>query len=326
MRAWRYLGGGKPLTLEDVPEPTAGPGQVVVKLAAAGLCHSDLHILSGQFPFPAPLTLGHEGAGVIEAVGDGVSTVAVGDRVAVYGGVGCGQCKLCGAGREHICENRGHVGLQADGCFADKIGCPELAVVPLPDNVSFEAGAVAVDAVLTPYHGLKTVGKLQAGERCAIFGIGGLGHNAVQIAKHLGAWVAAIDPSEAKREMALQAGADVALPDAGSLFNTIDIAGDFVGVEASILGAQLSLSVGGRMVLCGLGSMQAPLIAARFGAQEVAILGSFWGSRQEVVEILDLISAGKLDPVYETHDIETITDQVHRLENGEVAGRVVLHV
>lgn len=326
MRAWRFIGGGQPLECQQLPDPVAGHGEVVVRVRMAGLCHSDLHIVHGQFPYKAPLTLGHEGAGVIASVGSGVQDLTVGDRVAVYGGAPCGRCKLCLAGRTNICPDRGHAGLDNDGSFADFVSCPAVAVVPLPDGVSFAAGAVATDAVLTPFHALNAVGRLQRGERIGIFGIGGLGHNAVQIARHLGAEVIAIDPSESKRALALAAGADAAHPDASSLMGSLDIAADFVGVESSILSAVMAIAAGGRVVLAGLGALQANVFTARFGIHEIAILGTFWGTRDELIECLDLIDDGVIDPLYEIHPLDTVNEQIDRLTRGEVNGRVVLEV
>src|SRR5688500_16576311 len=110
MRAWRFVGGNKPLEMEELPIPQPGPGEAVVKVGAAGLCHSDLHIIEGQFPFPAPLTLGHEGAGEVSAIGDGVTNVSVGDSVAIYGPNSCDECDTCKSGRENLCTASQNVG------------------------------------------------------------------------------------------------------------------------------------------------------------------------------------------------------------------------
>lgn len=324
MRAWRFVGPRKPLERADLPDPVAGPGEAVVRVRAAGLCHSDLHLIDGSFPFPAPLTLGHEGAGEVAEIGEGVTNVSVGDAVAVYGPNSCGACGPCKGGRENLCESNARVGLGIDGSFADMLVCRATSLIPIPDGVSFEAAAVATDAILTPYHGLHSMARVRSGERVAVFGLGGLGLNAVQIARTLGANVTAIDPVESKRNAALACGASAVAADGNALAGQMDVAADFVGVEDSMRQAQMAVKAGGRVLLVGLGSPMGPLLAYRFGAQEISILGAFWGTRAELVDCLDLVQLQKVKPAVEVHALDGVNEQIERLQAGEVLGRVAL--
>lgn len=326
MKAWRFTGTGRPLEAAEVDPVGPGPGQVRVAVEAAGLCHSDLHVLDGQFPAPAPLTLGHEGAGTVEAVGPGVERdrAAPGDRVAILGWVPCGGCATCRVGRPTLCRATERAGLSVDGCFAEYWTGPAEACVPLPDEVDFVAGAVAVDAVLTPYHALATVGRLQAGETVAVIGLGGLGLHAVQVAVALGARVLAADPDESTHAAALAGGADRVVGAGGALVASSDLALDCVGVTGSLLDAQLAVRPGGRSVVVGLATMQGPLLSVRLAVDETAVLGSFWGSHDELRAVLALVAAGRVRPVVEVHPLDDLPAQVERLRRGEVLGRVAL--
>lgn len=324
MRAWRFVGDGLPLAETQLPRPEPGPGEVVVEVRAAGLCHSDLHVLDGDFGFTPPLTLGHEGAGVVAAIGVGIDDLAIGDRVAVFGADECGTCPPCLANQPNLCPDRRHVGLDIDGCFAEFVLATRAAVVPLPDGVTFADGAACCDAVLTSFHALRTIGGVRDGERVAIFGIGGLGHNAVQIAVDAGAEVVAIDPDEDKRRLASVAGAAEVLPDGTSLHHAVDVAADFVGNEQTLAEAQQAVRIGGRVVVVGLQAPKATLVSLRLAAHETALLGAYWGTRAEFNECLALVAADRIRPLIETHALHTINDQVERLRQGRVAGRVIL--
>ena len=327
MRAWRYTKPKSPLERHELPEPEPGPGEVVVKVRAAGLCHSDLHILDEDWPGATertPLTMGHEGAGDVHSVGEGVTSVSVGDRVAVYGAWPCGTCVTCRSGKTSICPDRGQTGIGLDGSFADYVLAREVGVVRIPDGVSYEMAAVATDAVITPYHALITVGRIEPGEEVAVIGLGGLGLNGVQIAAARGARVIAVDPVESKRAAALERGAAEALPDLSPIQGRADMVVDFVGAETTLLAAQMAVRAGGRVVVVGLGPMMAQFIPIKLVVAETALLGSYWGTREELVECLDMIATGKVVPIVESHPLDTVNEQVDRLRAGQVLGRVVL--
>ena len=332
MRAARYF-GPHDFRLVEIDRPAPERGEVLLRVRAAGLCHSDLHIIFdelGGFPVPAPLTLGHEICGEAVELGEGVTGIELGRRYAVFGPVGCGNCAYCRVGRDNLCINSRWMGLARDGGYADYVSVPAQALVAVPQAVPDAVAAVATDAVLTSYHALLTVGHLQPGEGVAILGVGGLGLNAVQIASAFGAVVLALDIDERKLELARQQGAAVTLdsrqldPQNPPLDRPITLVADFVGNDQTKLLAQQLVARGGRVVLVGLGSVGGPLLGLRDVADEIAILGSFWGTRQELATVLDLIARGIIRPRVETHPLDEILTWVERLRAGEVESRVAL--
>lgn len=332
MRAARFFGPGD-FRLVEIERPSPGPGEVLLRVRAAGLCHSDLHIIHdelGGYPIPTPLTLGHEIAGEAVEAGPGVDPSLLGRRFAIFGPAGCGQCAFCRAGRDNLCTESLAIGLARDGGYAEFVVVPAHALVPVPDGVGDAEAAVATDAVLTSFHALTHVARLQPGETVVIIGAGGLGLNAIQVAKSLGAYVVALDVQPRKLELARQFGADLALdsrsvdPEKPLLDRRIDVVGDFVGNDATKLLAQRLVGRGGRVVLVGLGSVGGPLLGLRVVADEVAILGSSWGTRAELATVLDLIGRGILRPPVETHPLDEILAWVQRLREGAVEHRVAL--
>jgi len=326
MKAWRFIAAGKPLELHDVQDPQPEPGEVVVEIQAAGLCHSDLYTLDGRWPTPAPLTLGHEGAGRISAIGADVPGLRVGDMVAVHGANACLQCPQCRRGRTNLCEREERMGLTVDGMFTEFARCKANSIIPVPDGVPVEAAAIATDAILTPYHALSSVGQLRSGERVAIFGLGGLGVHATQLARVLGASeVVGVDPDPRKRAQAAGFGVTEVLAEGQRLADQrVDLALDLVGSQDTILAAQHAVQNGGRVVVVGLTSDEAPLVALRYGAQELALLGAFWGTESELRSCLDLLADGAIRAVFETAPLDTVNEQVDRLRRGEIAGRMAL--
>jgi len=332
MRAARYF-GPRDFRLVEVERPVPARGEVLLRVRAAGLCHSDLHIIFdelGGFPIPAPLTLGHEICGEAVELGEGVTGVEIGRRYAVFGPVGCGNCGFCRSGHDNLCSESRWMGIARDGGYADYVAVPVQALVPVPEGVSDAEAAVATDAVLTSYHALLTVGRLQPGEGVAVIGVGGLGLNAVQLASALGAVVLALDIDDRKLELARQHGAAVTLdsrqldPQKPPLDRPVTLVADFVGNDQTKLLAQQLVARGGRVVLVGLGSVGGPLLALRDISDEVAILGSFWGTRAELATVLDLIARGIVRPRVETHPLDEILSCVERLRAGQVEGRIVL--
>ncbi|MCX7623969.1 MAG: zinc-binding dehydrogenase [Thermomicrobium sp.] len=330
MRAARYF-GPRDFRLVEVERPVPARGEVLLRVRAAGLCHSDLHIIYdelGGYPIPAPLTLGHEICGEAVELGEGVSDIELGRRYAVFGPVGCGHCRYCRSGRDNLCSESRWMGIARDGGYAEYVTVPAQALVPVPERVGDAEAAVATDAVLTSYHALVTVGRLEPGQGVAVIGVGGLGLNAVQIASALGAVVLALDIDERKLELARQHGAAVVLdsrqldPQKPPLDRPISLVADFVGNDQTKLLAQQLVERGGRVVLVGLGSVGGPLAALRDIAEEIAVLGSFWGTRLELATVLDLIARGIVRPRVETHPLDEILTWVERLRAGAVEGRV----
>jgi propanol-preferring alcohol dehydrogenase len=330
MQAWRFVGPHQALARQEVERPRPGPGEIVVRVRAAGVCHSDLHVLEGIAPFPTPMTLGHEGAGTVEELGPGVTGLQPGQLVALYGPNAEGDCRFCRVGQENLCPSGPPIGLGIDGCYAEYVRCRARSAIPVPAGVTPEQAAVATDAVLTPYHALKSVGELRAGETAVLIGLGGLGLNAVEIARLLGAYVIAIDlvPDKLERARALGAHETVDGRDAAAVQTLAerlpDLVADFVGVEQTTRTAQQIVRPGGRVVLVGLGATSGPLLTFRYGVNQIATLGSFWGTSQELREVLDLIARGALRPPVSTAPLSAVNDVLDRLRRGEVDGRVAL--
>lgn len=302
------MGIGKPIELHEVPVPEPRSGEVLVKVAACGVCASDVHVADGSLPSRAapPVTMGHEASGTIVAIGQAVTTKAVGERVTIYAGKPCGTCRDCRTtGAVEDCQAPLTMGVDFDGAWADYVVMPASACVTLPDAVPFDQGAILADAVATPFNAVVETGGVKPGERVAIVGIGGLGTHAVQIARLAGAsFIAAVDPLPAARERALALGADAAFePDgAGAAIRGatggegVDVAFDFVGANAALKIAVSSLGKGGRAVVVGVGGEPITLgPSIMFAFRRTQLRGSY-GYATRHLEILGrLVASGRLD-------------------------------
>jgi 2-desacetyl-2-hydroxyethyl bacteriochlorophyllide A dehydrogenase len=195
----------------DLPEPEPGPGEVVVRVRACGVCGSDNFLQAGGFASVLPIVPGHEAAGVVAALGPGVDTVAVGQPAALYYIRHCGTCRWCRAGRPNLCLTVERMGVDFDGAFAELVVLPQENVIPVDPDMSPAATAVLTDAVATPYHALTRIARAAAGETVVVFGVGGLGSNGVQLAAHLGCRVIAVSRSTEKLELATELGAEVTI-------------------------------------------------------------------------------------------------------------------
>lgn len=262
MKAVRLTAIGQPLALQEIPEPSVGPGDVLVRIKAAGICHSDAHYRAGvSSTGPLPQTLGHEIAGVVEAVGAGVTRVRPGDRVCLHYLVTCGQCHHCNRGQEQFCVQGQMLGKHRDGGYAELIAVPERGVVHLPDEIPFEQGAIMMCSSATSFHALRK-GRLAAGETVAVFGAGGLGMSAIQLARGLGALaVYAVDINPAKLALAERFGAvpvDASRSDPVAEVKRltggrgVDVALELIGLPATMRQAVQALGIQGRAVLAGI--------------------------------------------------------------------------
>jgi 2-desacetyl-2-hydroxyethyl bacteriochlorophyllide A dehydrogenase len=262
MRAVRLTDVGQPLETQEVPLPPLGSDDVLVRVHAAGICHSDAHYRAGTSPVgELPITLGHEVAGVIERTGAQVNHVSVGDRVGIHYLVTCGECHYCRLGHEQFCIRGQMIGKHRDGGYAEYIVVPAQSVVPLPSAISFEAGAVMMCSTATAFHALRK-GRLQPGETVAVFGAGGLGMSAIQLARAFGALqVYAVDIDAGRLALAGQLGAvpvDAAQHDPvaeiGHLTGGegVDVALELIGLPETMQQALHSLRIMGRAVLVGI--------------------------------------------------------------------------
>ncbi|MBW2313448.1 MAG: alcohol dehydrogenase catalytic domain-containing protein [Deltaproteobacteria bacterium] len=307
MKAVRLYEGPE-VRVEDVLEPEVGPGQIRVAVEAAGLCGTDLHAARGHLPVPGlPVIMGHEGAGIVEAVGAGVSEFGAGDRVLILPSETCGNCPACQDGHLGLCPAARIFGMARDGTFAEKIAVPASCALPLPDGIAFEHGAILADAVATAYHAVATRAGITGGERIAVLGCGGVGHHAILLARLLGAkTIVAADASPGSLRRAEEAGADATVDvSSGNARKAIreaaggggpDLVIEYVGKKASVELAMASVARGGRVIVGGVG-MESPALGplVSFVGREIGVLGSMGYTRAELDRVVELTATGRLD-------------------------------
>jgi threonine dehydrogenase-like Zn-dependent dehydrogenase len=329
MRAARYRRAERSLRVEDVPVPVPGPSEVLVRVMACGICLSDVHLLDGSLRTPLEvLTPGHEASGVIARVGAHVPTVwRPGARVVLTGGKACGVCANCARGHgQGACLDFHIMGFHYDGAWAEYIVVPYTSLTPIPHALPFEQAAILADAVSTPYAGLVDRGGLRPGEAVGLWGIGGLGVHAVQIARMVGAApIIAVDPLPAARERALAAGADAALdPTADDVPARIreltgglgvDVAVDLVGANAVLAQAAASLGRNGRVVMIGLSPEPVQLgPGVVFGVRSHALLGHLGYRKEHLDQLVTLVSHGRLDVSASISDVMPLEDVARGVE------------
>ncbi|GAA1448870.1 alcohol dehydrogenase catalytic domain-containing protein [Leifsonia poae] len=333
MRAAVAIAFDKPLIIEDRPVPRPGPGQVLVRLEACGLCHTDIHAIRGDWPVKPdlPFVPGHEGVGIIEQLGDGVRARTVGQRVAMpWLGYACGECRYCIDGRENLCEQQRNTGYAVDGGYAEYALADARFAVPVPDDVSPFDAAPLTCAGVTTYAAIKAA-KVVPGERVAVFGVGGLGHLAVQYARLVGAQVTAIDVTDAKLELALELGADhvVNALDVDPVQALTHVGGADVAVVLAVAPtvfaqAFASLNRGGRLILVSLpadGALTVPVFDTVL--KGISIIGSIVGTRQDLVEVFALHAAGRTRVVAMPRSLENVNEAVDDVLSGEIPARLV---
>jgi len=326
----------QPLRIEDVPVPEAGPGQLLVKIAACGVCHTDLHAARGDWPVkPAPPFIpGHEGVGHVVAVGKGVDFVREGDRVGIpwlYSA--CGHCEHCMGGWETLCETQQNTGYSVNGSFAEYAVADARYVGHLPAGVDFIDIAPVLCAGVTVYKGLKTT-ETRAGQWVVISGIGGLGHMAVQYARAMGMNVAAVDVDDAKLALASRLGATVTVnarhtDPAAYLKKEIGGAHGALVTAVSPKAFEQALGMirrGGTMSLVGLPPGDFPLDIFGMVLNGITVRGSIVGTRLDLQESLDFAAAGKVRATVSTDRLENINAIFERMEQGGIEGRVVLEM
>lgn len=306
MKAARFYEPHQPLRVESVPVPEIGPDELLVAVRACGMCGSDVHFWEGSLPLArTPLILGHEPAGVATRVGEAVQGWSEGDRVAVKGGLSCGACDFCRSGRHVLCAQAQVLGVHTDGAFAEYLKVKPAMLMRLPDHVPFEQGAIISDALATPFHALTGRGHLAPGESVAVFGCGGLGIHAVQIARLCGASkIIAVDIRPAALERARRVGADIVIdasreepyPRILELTGGVDLAVECIGQAETVRQAARSLRRGGRAVVVGLGPERLQLFQVNMLAfWEISLIGSFGSAGDECERLLALVASGRLD-------------------------------
>jgi alcohol dehydrogenase, propanol-preferring len=319
-----------PVAVVEVPIPEPAPGHVLVKMEACGICHSDLFIAGMEKPPLLPLVLGHEGIGRVEKIGPGVNSVSLGDRVGItFLASSCGACEWCRSGRERFCPRQTNSGYTVQGVLAGYASICAQHLVRVPDTLAAAVAAPLCCAGWTAYHAVREAG-LQPGNTLAIFGMGGLGHLAVQYARHAQLRVVAVDVSEEKLALAREVGAEVTVlaENAGRSLQKdrggVDAAVVFTASTAAIGQALRSLKRCGTLVLVGLahGSFEMPVVDTVL--KGITIRGSFLGTREDLEHVFRLAAEGAVRPRIERHTIDEAPELLQRMHRGELVGRAVV--
>ncbi len=334
MKAAVFHGPGKSLQVEDVPVPRLEKGDVLVRTAACGVCATDLHYMHGTPTFKKPpLILGHEVSGLVEEVSDGVVGYSEGEGVLVPAVLSCGSCANCRDGRDNICERMAMVGNDIDGGFAEFLRVPARTLFKLPAELPLQESAVISDALSTPFHAVKNRGMVRAGDLVAIFGCGGVGLNAVQIAAAFGATVVAVDIDDRKLELAKRLGAsatfnskemDVVKEIKSLTGGRVDIAFEIVGRPEVLELAFSSVKTGGRLVSVGSSERNWDFRVGRLMYREMSVVGSLGCRSSEYPRIIEMVRSGrlKLDPVISCKlPLEEVNMALQNLEAGTALGR-----
>lgn len=321
---------GKPLVLRDVDRPTIGPRDILLEVKACGICYTDLRVADALGGPALPLIPGHEAVGTVAAVGAEVTEVAPGDRIGAHAHFTCGHCVYCGSGEEEACTTGFSrlAGVSLNGGYAEYMRLPATHAIPIPDTLAFTDAAPFFCAGLTVYAALKN-GHLQPGQRVAIVGIGGLGHLAIPIARAMGGEVYAVTGSPDKSDFARARGAAFAgsatevaaelgrLGGAHVILNTANTL-DVVGALASSVATQ------GSIVLAAADGATLPIPPYLFTARQLRVIGSFFGSRQDVRDVIALAGRHGIRPVIETYPLAEVNHAHARLRANTVRYRAVL--
>ena len=335
MRAVRFSGAGEPLVVEDVDPPRPGPGEVVLDVAAAGVCGTELHFLDGLLtPARTPITLGHEVAGVVAELGEGVSAVAVGDRVAVHYLHACHRCRWCTAGDDHLCDAPlGFLAFASDGGFAEQLAVPASSVVPVPDGVDLPTAATLCCSGTTALHAVEVAG-VAAGAEAVVYGVGGVGLALVQVLRETGARVTAVARSAERLALARSLGAavtvDASAQDVAAAVREAtggrgaDVVFELVGTKETGAAALAALGKRGTLVYVGYSFDRVEIDPLAMVVPEQRIVTSVGNRRAELVAALDLAARGRLVTTVTEHPLADAARVLDDLRAGRVVGRAVL--
>jgi alcohol dehydrogenase, propanol-preferring len=323
----------QPLRIEDIAKPEPGPGQVVVKIETSGLCHTDIHAAHGDWPVKPtpPFVPGHEGVGLVEQIGLGVAGLREGDRVAVpWLGWACGYCEYCASGRETLCPDQRNTGYSVDGCYAEYVLADAAYVGRVPDGVDPLDAAPLSCAGITTYKAVKVSGA-RSSDLVAVFGIGGLGHLAVQYARIAGASVAAVDLVDSKLELARELGAqhtvNAAVEDPAEAIQALGGADAAICLAVSPKACEQafkSLKPGGTLVFVGLPAdnyVRLPIFETVL--QGITVVGSIVGTRVDLAETFELHDDGRTRVVRETRQLDDVNEAFEQIEKGAVDARLI---
>jgi alcohol dehydrogenase, propanol-preferring len=328
---------GKPVEFTEVPTPEPAAGEILIRVDACGVCHSDLHLADGDWEMLKPVTktpliLGHEVIGRIVKLGEGVGEFKPGDRVGVpWLNWTCGECEFCLEGREVLCVKQRVTGCMVDGGYAEFMTAPATHVARIPASLKTDETAPLLCAGLTVYRALKQAG-FQLGHRVAIFGVGGLGHLAIQIAKAMGAWVCGVDIAESKLTLATECGADAVFDaTAGPVYKeTKKLGGMHVvlvasGSKSAYETALRCLRRGGTLAVVGLAPEPICISTVALVGLEARIIASSVGTREDLREMLDLVAGNcSIRSHVEARPLSSARNVLDQMRRGELVGRVVL--
>jgi propanol-preferring alcohol dehydrogenase len=335
MRAARYHGPGKPLTVEVVPVRPLRAGEALVRVRAAGICYTDLHFLSGVLDLGIhPLTLGHEVAGEIaDLSGDG--DFRMGDRVLVYYYATCGHCHWCRTDRANLCPQVvAEYGFTADGGYAEYVIVPAANLVQVPSGLDLPEAATLGCSVTTAIHAARAIANLKVGETVVVYGVGGVGFSLIQFCKLAGARVIAVSRSAAKRAKALQLGADIVVDGTGNVAETVraltggegaDIVFELVGIETTMRHAMHALRRRGRLVFIGYSKDLFVTSPLQLVIGELIVTASVGNTFDELLQAVSLAATGKITAVVDrTVTLDQLPAALEALRNGEIVGRAVV--
>ena len=332
MKAAVFYEPNKPLKIEEVPTPEPGPGQLLVKTAACGVCHTDLHYIDHGVPTfkKPPLILGHEPSGTVAALGAGVDGFTEGDKVLLPAVLTCGQCVFCRTGRENICVSMVMFGNNIDGAYAEYLLAPAKDTFHLPDEIPLQEGSIIADAISTPFHAVKNRAEVKPGDSVVVLGCGGVGINLVQVAAAVGGFVIAVDISSEKLKWAKKLGADIVInpKEDEKWTKTVrkitgggaDIAIEAIGNPSTIETAFASLRAGGRLVVLGYTHKDISLNAGKIMYREMEIVGSLGCRPVDYPKLIELCRMGKIkvkELVTSRFSLDKINDAFDLLRKGE---------
>ncbi len=306
MKAAVFLGPNQALEVREVPTPTPGPGEILVKVAACGICHTDMHYIDHGVPTfkQPPMILGHEPSGTVAGIGEGVKNWSEGDRVLLPAVLTCGTCANCRSGKENICDSMVMFGNHVDGAYAEYVLAPAKDALVLPDELPLEESSIIADAISTPYHAVVNRGEVKAGMNVVIFGCGGVGMNAVQVAAACGASVIAVDVIPEKLEAAKRLGATAVVnaKEVERIDKTIkkmtgggaDVTFECIGNPKTIQQAFSCIRKGGRTVVVGYTADKVELPASKIMFFEQEIVGSLGCRPVDYPKIIEMARIGKI--------------------------------
>jgi len=334
MKAAFFIEPQSPLVVKEIPVPRPNEGQILIKVVACGVCHTDLHYIDhGVQTFKKPpVILGHEASGLVIMDGEKFKT---GDRVLIPSVLTCGECEFCIEGRANLCKKMIMPGNTIDGAFAQFIKVPEKDILLMPDEISLEEGCIIADAISTPYHAVVNRAKVNSSDRVFVMGCGGVGINVVQIASMLGAEVIACDKNPAKLEKAQKFGAKHAFnPDEVNVKDflkqnggLVDTAFEVIGNPETIETAYKTLGVGGKLCVVGYTNKNISINPAKIMFYEQEIIGSLGCKPSDYLEIFDLIKQNKINLsklISNKYPLEKINTALDEIRNSSAIRNIIL--